>query len=669
MVPTPTVKIDVLPTPPAKPLAKVTISPTCNNLDGAIEITSPLGTDLVYSLNGSPYQASPKFDKLLTGTYTIKVKNLKTECESLPGSVSVPAIPPSPVLAVVSYENPKCFGDPGSISFSISNAPDGNNYTIKYQGGQFTNVKITGGKATVVAYAGDYNILTIEANGCISEEKVNVTITQPSAVSITEKITEIDLKSKKKGEISLTLSGGTQFPGINPYQIQWSTGQTTTAIKDLNEGSYIVTVTDKNGCTASNVIQIPAPNYPPEARDDDLLAGCAGITKNLFEDNGHGVDFDPEGDPFFIDLTLIEKPKYGTLIINPDLSGSFTYSPNSGYTGTDKFRYAIYDKNHYQGDTATVTIGIASDFDGDGVADGIDPDADGDGHTNWLDIDSDNDGIVDNIEGQSTAGYIAPSYRDTDNDGIDDSYDTDQGGTEIKPVDTDLLLYNPDQIPDFLDTDSDNDGVPDYIEGHDGSNADGKPNNFFTGKDSDSDGLDDGYDIVENGCNNGNATGSNAPLQDFDDDGLIDWRDENDDNDEYLTRFEDLNADNDYSNDDFDFDGHPEYLDYGRDCDLFVPDAFSPNDDNIHDYFQIYCINHFPNAKIYIFDQLGNLLYEKDNYGNLDRWKTPDQAWWDGHTSNRAVVSNGGKVPPGTYYYVLKLGNGEVRKSFVFVSY
>jgi gliding motility-associated-like protein len=164
--------------------------------------------------------------------------------------------------------------------------------------------------------------------------------------------------------------------------------------------------------------------------------------------------------------------------------------------------------------------------------------------------------------------------------------------------------------------------------------------------------------------------GSNAPLQDFDGDGMKDWRDDNDDDDQYLTRFEDLNMDKDFSNDDTDHDGHPEYLDYGRDCDLFIPDAFSPNNDNIHDYFQIYCIDHYPNAKIYIFDQLGNLLYQQENYGNLEVWKTAERAWWDGRTKNKAATTtNGGMVAPGTYYYVLNLGNGEVKKSFVFISY
>jgi gliding motility-associated-like protein len=102
---------------------------------------------------------------------------------------------------------------------------------------------------------------------------------------------------------------------------------------------------------------------------------------------------------------------------------------------------------------------------------------------------------------------------------------------------------------------------------------------------------------------------------------------------------------------------------------MFIPEAFSPNDDNIHEYFQIYCIDNFPDAKMYIFDQLGNKLYEKDHYGNLNVWNTPERAWWDGRTTNRSATTINGKVAPGTYFYVINLGNGEVKKSFVFVSY
>jgi len=87
-------------------------------------------------------------------------------------------------------------------------------------------------------------------------------------------------------------------------------------------------------------------------------------------------------------------------------------------------------------------------------------DDDGDGIPNRLDLDSDNDGIPDNVEAQSTSGYVAPSGNDTDGDGLDDAYDPDNGGTSLTPPDTDK-----DGIPDYLDSDSDNDGYTDCEEG------------------------------------------------------------------------------------------------------------------------------------------------------------------------------------------------------------
>lgn len=55
-------------------------------------------------------------------------------------------------------------------------------------------------------------------------------------------------------------------------------------------------------------------------------------------------------------------------------------------------------------------------------------DSDGDDIDDRLDLDSDNDGIPDNVEAQTTIGYIAPSgggttMTDADKDGLDDNYD------------------------------------------------------------------------------------------------------------------------------------------------------------------------------------------------------------------------------------------------------
>jgi gliding motility-associated-like protein len=686
----PTIKtIDLIPSNPATPSATVTVNPTCDNPDGTVVVKSPIGAEYEYTIAGIT-QTSTTFSDLVTGTYSITVKNTKTECISF-GSIKVPAIPPSPLLRVVNSVNPRCYGDPYSITLSMTNTLDGN-YNIGYDGGQFSNVKISGGTATITgtfteSYK-EFNNLTFVSNGCTSTGTVNdVRIDNAVPIVINNiKVTEHVLKATTKGAIDITANGGAGKLSYLWVSNTYTGTITTQDLNDVSYGSYTVTITDTNSCTIQKNVKIPL-NNPPVAVADKYVYMCTPITGDLLV-NDYDPDPKEQNDYIAINPVPVVLPKHFKVFkINAD--GTFNYEVVAGYSGTDVFVYEIADK-FGQTATATVTIDIVSDFDGDGIPDLADADADadgilnvdevlpgqnwkttdsdGDGHYNWLDIDSDDDGIVDIVEAQTTSGYIAPSGK-INKDGVDLVYDPAQGGTKIVPINTDLSMSSGgDKIPDFLDTDSDDDMVPDYIEGHD-ANSDGKPDRILSGKDSDADGLDEAFDIVVNGCNNGNSTGSNAPLQDFDGDGLKDWRDDNDDDDEYLTRFEDLNADGDYSNDVIGHVGHPEYLWFGRDCELFIPDAFSPNDDNVHDYFQIYCIESYPDAHMYIFDQIGNKLYEKEHYGNLNFWGTPDRAWWDGTTTNRSATRNGDKVVTGTYYYVLRLGNGDVKKSFVFVSY
>jgi len=93
-------------------------------------------------------------------------------------------------------------------------------------------------------------------------------------------------------------------------------------------------------------------------------------------------------------------------------------------------------------------------------------DIDGDGIINSLDLDSDNDGIGDNVEAQSTAGYVAPgSFTDVDGDGLNDIYDEDTSSIDaaasqgLSAVNSDM-----DDLEDYKDTDSDNDDKLDVAE-------------------------------------------------------------------------------------------------------------------------------------------------------------------------------------------------------------
>ncbi|MEZ5597581.1 MAG: hypothetical protein R3E84_14540 [Pseudomonadales bacterium] len=255
-------------------------------------------------------------------------------------------------------------------------------------------------------------------------------------------------------------------------------------------------------------------------------------------------------------------------------------------TGTDVDQNGLIPGNDGDGDptnTDAPTILDFPDFDGDGIGDPSDvdddndgyPDADegdlltdtdADGQPDSRDIDSDNDGIPDNVELQAEGAYVGPTGNDADGDGLDDAYDPDNGGTLLVPANTDGT-----GDPDFRDTDTDDDGIPDAIEGHD-INADGIADTTPTGADADGDGLDDAWDTVVLPAP-GNETGSNAPLQNTDGIDARDWRDTDDDGDGLLT-----SAEGGVANDG-DGDGRPDYLDADDLDGDGVPDTLDVDDD------------------------------------------------------------------------------------------
>jgi N-acetylneuraminic acid mutarotase len=94
------------------------------------------------------------------------------------------------------------------------------------------------------------------------------------------------------------------------------------------------------------------PNSAPIAADDSytvgqdqtLIVAAPGLLAN---------DSDPDGDP--LTAALLTGPAHGSVTVNAD--GSFSYTPDSGFTGVDTFTYTVDDGRGGQ-DTAVVTITV-----------------------------------------------------------------------------------------------------------------------------------------------------------------------------------------------------------------------------------------------------------------------------------------------------------------------
>ena len=219
-------------------------------------------------------------------------------------------------------------------------------------------------------------------------------------------------------------------------------------------------------------------------------------------------------------------------------NGNFVYLPEDGFTGTITVSYCLRNAyNREQHTEAKVYISVQPDSDCDNVIDAEDIDndndgilnihegseenldSDGDGIPDCFDIDSDNDGITDLIEWQREDSFIWPSMVDENHDGWDDAFDALYGGDYYEATDTDL-----DGFPDFIDDDSDNDGISDLVEATDIDN-DSITDAYLLYCDKDFDGLDDAFDTINCCSYQVCSVLSNTALPDFDENNIRNWRD------------------------------------------------------------------------------------------------------------------------------------------------
>ncbi|MEM6264780.1 MAG: FG-GAP-like repeat-containing protein [Bacteroidota bacterium] len=241
--------------------------------------------------------------------------------------------------------------------------------------------------------------------------------------------------------------------------------------------------------------------------------------------NYQDLDSDNDGIPDLVEIGGVDADGNGK-IDGIDGTGKF----NSGQDNDGDGFYDAYDPDDNTTSTdenETSAPRITTATSGSGTADGHpaladvggqpslngsqNADQDGDGIPNYLDLDSDNDCIVDVVEsglsGSVTNGMLSVSGgNDTNGDGWNDGAAgniftvADNSGTEISSntlpdysTGAGNEDFDGDGQPNWLDIDSDNDGIVDNVEAQ---NTSGfvKPNT--ANADTDYDGVNEAYDEV-----------------------------------------------------------------------------------------------------------------------------------------------------------------------------
>lgn len=250
-----------------------TTNATCGNADGTATVTATGGNSLyTYNWSTVPVQTTQTAINLLAGTYDVTVTD-GNGCRVT--SAATVLDPGSPIVSQTAGNNVSCFGgSDGAVTVNVAGGNPPYTYTWSVAG---SGPVLTGLSPGVVG-------LTVSDNsGCSAT--FSTTITQPAAaLSVaTGTITDITCAGVSNGSIATNVTGGTA-----PYSYSWNTApnQTTATATGLAVGTYIVTVTDLNGCTATTSGTVGQPsNSVSVSVNSSQTSGCglsdASLTANV----------------------------------------------------------------------------------------------------------------------------------------------------------------------------------------------------------------------------------------------------------------------------------------------------------------------------------------------------------------------------------------------------
>ncbi|WP_282070304.1 beta strand repeat-containing protein, partial [Olleya namhaensis] len=242
---------------PASPVLDI----SCNNTNdtSTITVTSPVGSQYTYSINGSPYQSSPTFNNLAPGSYTVLVSNT-LGCTSFTSTTINSALE----ISNVALTNAACnTGNTGAIDITISGGTSPYTYA-------WSNSALTQDLNNVPT--GTYSVLVTDNNGCEaymdniivgSLDNANPVITVPNTLSIEGCNANAITAANAQFNYSTSVSSNvlSTFGTLSNYNTSDDTQVQTVTYRDnivSNNGCVIVvrrtfTATDKCGKTATAV--------------------------------------------------------------------------------------------------------------------------------------------------------------------------------------------------------------------------------------------------------------------------------------------------------------------------------------------------------------------------------------------------------------------------------
>jgi hypothetical protein len=232
--------------------------PTTFCQGGSVTLTASGGTGYLWSTAATTATIAAS----TSGTYTVTVTNANDCTNSTSSVVTVNSLP----TAVITADGPTTFCQGGSVTLTASG---GNGYLWS---------NLATGASISVTTEGTYDVTVTNAGGCTNSAGTTVTVhALPTAVITPDGPTTFC----QGGSVMLTASGGVSY--------LWSTSATTASVVAVSGGTYLVTVTNINGCsktTSKMVIVKPLPEVV--ITPDGPTTFCDGGSVTLTATGGSG---------------------------------------------------------------------------------------------------------------------------------------------------------------------------------------------------------------------------------------------------------------------------------------------------------------------------------------------------------------------------------------------
>jgi len=270
-------------TEPAQPVTlnvQSTNVPCFGQNNGSITITATGGTGNNYTYTWSPnVSTTNSASNLSPNTYSVTVGDVNNCTVQTSVTISEPQFP---LTLVTSSRNLTCNGsNDGSAAVYVS----GGTFPYTY----VWNPNVTTADSVGGLAANTYAVTVTDNNSCSSN--ASMVITEPAVLTAIETHVNVLCNGNATGAVHVTAAGGT--PG---YAYIWTNNVSTTdSANNLMAGTYNVTVTDTNACsaTASAVVTEPAVlsvtatstnvSCNPGPADGTITAvGAGGVTAYTF---------------------------------------------------------------------------------------------------------------------------------------------------------------------------------------------------------------------------------------------------------------------------------------------------------------------------------------------------------------------------------------------------